>query len=197
MQDSLSIVSIAVAAFVSTNVDNLFLLVGFLAAAKERSLRVHAGFILAIVAILVIGVGAAGAADFAPTRYVGWLGVVPIAVGILALIRLRREGGEALSETSVDPVTSVAAVALVTLANAGDSFAVFVPLFAETDDEFIALMFATGLASAVLWCVFAAWLVEHETLGRSIRRFGPRLIPFLMIGVGVYVLINTGTDSLS
>jgi cadmium resistance protein CadD (predicted permease) len=196
MQDSLTIVGITLAAFVSTNLDNLFILVGFLAASKGRTLRVHAGFTLAIIAILLFGVGAANAADFAPARYAGWLGVVPIAMGLHILIRLLRGGNEAMPETSIDSATSVLTVAFVTLANAGDSFAVFLPLFADTEDSFIALIFATGLAATLVWCALAAWLLKHPTLGRALRRVGPRLLPFLMIGVGVYVLINTGTDTL-
>jgi cadmium resistance protein CadD (predicted permease) len=197
MQNSLPIVGVALAAFVSTNLDNLFLLVGFLAASKGRTLRVHAGFILAIVVILAVGVSAAGAADFAPARYAGWLGVIPIAMGLHSLVRLFRAGEDPLPEASANQAKGVFTVAVVTLSNAGDSFAVFLPLFADTEDLFVALIVATGLVSALIWCAFAAWLVEHEALGRTFRRFGPRLLPFLMIGVGVYVLINTGTDTLS
>ena len=196
MQDSLVIVGVALAAFVATNLDNLFFLVAFLADAKGRTLRVHAGFLLGIVAILLVGVGAARAADFAPARYVGWLGIVPIALGLHSLERLLRGRAEPGSERLLKPGAGAFTVALVTLANAGDSFAVFVPLFAESEDPFVLLIVATGLAAGLLWCVFAAWLVEHETLGRSFRRFGPRLLPFLMIGVGVYVLLNTGSDTL-
>ena len=197
MQDSVVIVGIALAAFVSTNLDNLFLLVGFLGRSRGRALRVHLGFILAIVAILVVGVAAAGVADFAPARYIGWLGVVPLGMGVHALIQLLRGRGETLPETSARRATGIVAVAVVTLANAGDSFAVFVPLFSDTEDPFVALIFATGLASALFWCALATWLVGHEVLGHSLRRFGPRLLPFLMIGVGIYVLINTGTDTLA
>lgn len=197
MQDSLAIVGIALAAFVSTNLDNLFLLVGFLAGSKGRSLRVHFGFVLAIFVILLIGVAAAGAADFVPAHYAGWLGVVPLAMGILGLIRLLRNRGEVHTESSVEAASGILAVTLVTLANAGDSFAVFVPLFADSENFFVALIVMTGLGAALLWCGLAAWLVEHEALGRFLRRFGPRLLPFLLIGIGVYVLINTGTDTLS
>ena len=152
---------------------------------------------LAIVTILVVGVGAANAADFAPARYIGWLGVVPLVLGLHALIQLLRGRGEMLPETSASRATGIVAVALVTLANAGDSFAVFVPLFSDTEDPFVALIFATGLVAALFWCALATWLVGHEALGQSFRRFGPRLLPFLMIGVGIYVLINTGTDTLA
>jgi len=197
MQDSLGIVGITLAAFVSTNLDNLFLLVGFLAAAKERALRVQAGFVLAIVVVLAIGVAAAGAADFAAARYAGWLGVIPVAMGLRALVQLLRHRGEELVQKSADPAAGVLTVAFVTLANAGDSFAVFLPLFAETDDAFVVVIVATGMALALIWCALAAWLVDHETLGHSLRRVGPRLIPFLMIGVGGYVLLDTATDTLS
>jgi len=196
MQDSLAIVGVALAAFVATNLDNLFFLIAFLADAKGRTLRVHAGFLLAIAGILLVGVGAAQAADFAPARYVGWLGIVPIALGLHSLERLRRDRAAPWPERPVERQAGAFTVALVTLANAGDSFAVFVPLFAESEDPFVVLIVATGLVAGILWCVLATWLVEHQALGHSFRRIGPRLLPFLMIGVGIYVLINTGSDTL-
>ena len=52
---------------------------------------------------------------------------------------------------------------------------------------------ATASVFAVLtaaWCGLAHWLVNHPTVGAPIRRYGHRVLPFVLIGVGVMVMLS-------
>jgi len=193
VEEGVATVGVFLAAFVSTNVDNLFLLVGLLAATPDRPWRVHAGFVAAIAAIVVAGILAAQLADFLPLHLTGWLGVVPIGLGLFGVFRLVREGESAV-ESVAATATGIVPVALITLANAGDSFSVFLPLFADTADGFLPAAAITVIVASLLWCALATWMLSHAAFGARLQREAPRILPFLMIAVGIYVLLNTGTD---
>ena len=82
MESALPVAGLAVLAFAATNLDNLLLLVGIVSRAGQSFARVVAGTLLAAVVMLALCMGAALAVDFAPQRWVGYLGFVPVALGL-------------------------------------------------------------------------------------------------------------------
>jgi cadmium resistance protein CadD (predicted permease) len=82
------------------------------------------------------------------------------------------------------------------LANSADSIAALVPLFAETRDALLPLIGAVVLGASLLGCGLARWIATHERFGPPIQRLAPRLVPFALIAVGLYVLSNTRSDTL-
>ncbi len=194
MEEVLATTAVAIAAFVSTNVDNLFILIGFLSAPGQRAWAVFTGFVAAFIAILLLGFAASIGADFAPGRYASMLGVIPIAFGMFGLVGLLRG---AAPEGAVAPPTATGTIAVagVTLANGSDSLAVFVSLLAETDDPFSYLVVGVAGLLALVWCGLAHWMVRHDTLGALLERVAPRILPFVLIAVGVYILLDTNTDT--
>jgi cadmium resistance protein CadD (predicted permease) len=47
-----------------------------------------------------------------------------------------------------------------------------------------------------LWCLGAHWLVNHRALGVPIRAQAHRIVPFVLIGLGVLIFIKTGAIQL-
>jgi hypothetical protein len=43
-----------------------------------------------------------------------------------------------------------------------------------------------------LWCLGALWLVNHRGLGAPIRAQAHRIVPFVLIGLGILILFGTG-----
>ena len=41
------------------------------------------------------------------------------------------------------------------------------------------------------WCVAAYQLVQHRALGPPVRAYGARLLPWLLIVLGIYILMRT------
>ena len=71
------------------------------------------------------------------------------------------------------------------MANGGDNIAVYTALFASrgvSDILTIGIVFAvmTGL-----WCVAAHWFVNHKALRGPIQRQAHRIVPFVLVGLGV------------
>jgi cadmium resistance protein CadD (predicted permease) len=88
----------------------------------------------------------------------------------------------------------VVAVTFVTIANGGDNIAVYTPSFAVRSGIETSVMVAVfALMTAFLWCAIARWLVSHRTIGAPIRRYGHRVLPFVLIGLGILIMFEAGT----
>lgn len=196
MQEAVIIVGLAMATFLSTSVDNLLLLVGFLGSPGFRVRSMVVGYVGAVLLVLAVGLAVSYAADFAPNRYAGYLGLVPIGMGIARLYRVLRHRGDP-AEVAVTPVTRGAlSVGVVMIANSSDSLAAFVPLFAETREPFTFLIVAVGAFLSLFWCWLAHWITSHTSVQKPLQRWGAYVLPIMLILVGAYILTNTGTDTI-
>ncbi|MFM0734825.1 cadmium resistance transporter [Paraburkholderia sediminicola] len=202
-----SLALLAVAAYAATNIDNLFVLLAFLAEAGGQRRRVIAGQFAGSLALIVGSILLAALLTRLPAGYVGLLGILPIAVGLTkAWTRFRPgnvdpdEEAQATAHTNV-PGTSTTAgagsswwtVACVAVANGSDNLAVYVPLYAShshSEGIFISLVFVVMIG---LWCAGAVWLVEHPLLGAPIRRYGTALLPLILLVIGISVIVQNDT----
>jgi cadmium resistance protein CadD (predicted permease) len=67
---------------------------------------------------------------------------------------------------------------------------VYVPLLISQGQGAIPLFaFVFGLLKAA-WCGLGFGLVSHPTAGRFIDRYGPGVVPFVLIGIGAYILAH-------
>ena len=79
------------------------------------------------------------------------------------------------------------AVAGVTASNGGDNLGVYIPLFASAIGAipFYVIIFATMTA---IWCCIGYGLVNNPWVGERIRRYGHGVLPFVLVGLGLYIL---------
>ena len=80
--------------------------------------------------------------------------------------------------------------------NSGDSIAVFLPLIAETERPSVVVILCTFIVMIALWGSLAYIISGQKELARRIEAKAQYLIPWVMIGVGLYILSNTTTDTL-
>jgi cadmium resistance protein CadD (predicted permease) len=145
---------------------------GFKGQASVNDRQVNLGFLGAFLFILSLGLAASYAADFLPSRYLGYLGVVPLTMGFVRLFRaFWRPGGGPLPGSG--GTANSWSVGLVMLANNGDSLAVLTALFAETRQPFTFLIAGTGLAMAFLWTSIAGWVAGHLSLAKGFATIAP------------------------
>jgi cadmium resistance transport/sequestration family protein len=189
------LVGLAVAVYVSTNLDDVFLLLGFFADPRFRTRDVIIGQYLGIGALYVVSALASFVSLVISMQYVGLLGLIPIGIGVKLLLDW---GGDKDDESEQDGSIGAASgrilsVAAITVANGGDNIGVYVPFFATRSGMELAIV---GVVFAVLtaaWCVLARQLVQHPVLGAPIRRYGHKLAPFVLIAVGILVLHDAGS----
>lgn len=188
----LSLALLSTGAFVSTNIDDLFLLVGFFSDRSFARSHVFAGQILGMAIIVAISLAAASVALVISPQRAGLLGVAPIVIGIGRLLRLGK------TEEEAQPMAvGILQVATVTIVNGGDNIAAYTPIFAtQGSRDMIATLTIFALLTLV-WCFVALGLVRHTALGKPLRRYGHVLLPFILIGLGGLILYRSGAINLA
>ena len=89
-----------------------------------------------------------------------------------------------------------ATVALVTIANGGDNIGVYTPTFAIRSGHEVAMIALIFAGMTALWCFIAHSIVNHPKLGSPIRRYGHRVAPIVLIGLGFLILFQSGSVKL-
>jgi cadmium resistance protein CadD (predicted permease) len=176
-----AVILASVATFAVTNIDDVVLLTLFFAR-RVPTKTVLAGQYLGFSGIVALSLAGSWAAVSIPSAWFRWLGVLPLAVGIKQLLRIQK-----VQWKSGSGKVGVFSIAAVTLANGGDNIGVYVPFFAihHTRIGAILLVYAVLL---VLWCAAGKWLGNHTLVLRSVDRYGHFIVPFVFIGLGIYIL---------
>jgi cadmium resistance protein CadD (predicted permease) len=188
----LSLALLSTGAFVSTNIEDLFLLVGFFSDRSFSRVHIFAGQILGMAAIVAISLAAAWAALAISPGRVGLLGLAPVVIGVGKLLR-RGKSDEEGHATAV----GILQVATVTVVNGGDNIAAYTPIFATQGPREISATLAIFAILSLVWCFAALGLVRHPALGKPLHRYGHVLLPFILIGLGGLILYRSGVVNLA
>lgn len=192
----LSDVGLAVVLFVSSNIDDVFVLLSFLSDPKFRTRQVVIGQYLGIAALVLVSLLASLVSLVFALEYVGLLGLLPIAIGLKNLLDLWRDDADAADATTKTGLGNVLVVATVTIANGGDNIGIYTPVFATSSASAILIVVLVFAVMTATWVVFSHWLVNHPALGAPIRRCAHILTPIVLIAIGVLVLYEAGSFSL-
>lgn len=182
-------------AFASTNLDNLLLLVSWQLGGRMQARLLFGGYLLGMLGVLLLAILFGLAGYLFPLEYLGYLGVIPILVGVRGLLVNFRVGNvEAAAATADGTASTVAAVAATQLSNGVDTVLVFAPLLADSQFSFDMVIATLFLLLVLVWYVLARVMGRHVGRLAVIERFGRWLAPLVMITVGLYILGNTATD---
>jgi cadmium resistance transport/sequestration family protein len=191
--DLLGTVVVGVGLFAGTNVDDLVVLtVLFLAAhadGRPRPWQIWAGQYAGIGLLVLVSVLAALGLAIVPDRWVGLLGLVPVALGVRGLIsaiRGRDDGEPPVVAGGVVPVAGI------TIANGADNIAVYTPAFRTLGVTGTAVVVAVFAVLVAVWCAAAAWLGSHRRVIAVVERHGHWLVPLVFIAIGVVIIAESG-----
>lgn len=190
--DTLAFPLSAFVAHVLTNLDNLAIMVGLILTVGR--LRAVAGFLIAQFLVLWAAWALASGLVSEMPQVVGYFGVIPLSLGLVALWRNWRGYGE-FGQPSLGKMRFLAVAALF-LSVSFDSFAVLAPLLADSEPVY-RLAAVSGAAIASLFIAGAGMVLSNLTpiaVDRMMRL--ERFAPYVMIAVGIYILLNTATDVL-
>jgi cadmium resistance protein CadD (predicted permease) len=187
--------------FAATNTDNLILLVVLMGANPEARSAHTLGFLCSAFAVLAIATVAALVGAAIDPALLGYMGLFPLLFGIYLLVRARLATASGVADAQIDTVKAASSgwlpTAVLMFSNSADSLAIFVPLFAESSAEAVVWEEAVFIVMALLWAGLAWRIADQPQLARRIEAAGERLVPWIMILAGAYILINTGTDTLA
>ncbi|WP_412064378.1 cadmium resistance transporter [Rhizobium sp. SYY.PMSO] len=196
----LGVFGVAIVMFASTNIDDIFVLLGFFADPRFRAKQIVIGQYLGIGALYGISVIASFLVLVIPAAYIGLLGFAPIYFGSKRLWERWNgiETGDAPEdhEKAAAGHGNIVAVTLVTIANGGDNISVYTPIFATRSAYEVLTIGCIFALLTAIWLGAAHSLVNHPTLGAPIRRHGHRLVPFVLIALGILILYEARTTTL-
>jgi cadmium resistance protein CadD (predicted permease) len=194
MESFPALLGLAITLFVSTNVDDLLVLVGFFSDRTSRPRDIVAGQYAGTAALFGVSLASSLLSLVVPKAYLGWLGIFPILIGVRKLLALRhdRDTTEPGPQRATRSYGQIAGVALVTIANGGDNIGIYVPAFAvQTRNALILIALVFALMTA-LWCYLAHWMVSHPRVGAPIRKYAHVAAPVVLIGLGFLIMYEAG-----
>lgn len=197
MTNELIIIGVTAGAFISTNLDNLLLLVAMYSRYQHQPGMVTAGYVtgMTLVAIATLAIGEVG--GLIPLDYLGFLGVIPMMMGVFALLKLFRNAG---TDDSIHIASGSSRLAVfmalmsIQLSNSADSILTFSTLFADSADPADYVVAPTFFVMVGIFSTVAYNSVRHPRLSQFLGRYGPYVTPFILMLVGYYILSDTASD---
>jgi cadmium resistance transport/sequestration family protein len=199
MDELVTAVPTGLVAFTATNIDDVVMLTLFFSQVNAvfRSRHVVVGQYLGFGALVVASLPGFFGGLIVPRAWIGMLGAIPIAFGISRL--LNTEANE--SEVEVTPPERLTwlnflspqafNVAAVTVANGSDNISIYAPLFASSSLESLLVILSTFFLMVGVWCVAAYKLTRMGAIADTLTRYGNYLAPFVLIGLGVLILVDS------
>lgn len=201
MSGLITAIPTGVGAFSATNIDDLAILLLFFSQVGAGFRRRH------IVAGQYLGFGALVAASLPgffgglilPQRWIGLLGLVPVTFGLSRLLNPDSDAEEVSQETEQSERSPLASflspqtcnVAAVTVANGGDNIGIYVPLFASSAKTSLLVILGVFFLLVGVWCCAACKLTQVPAIADALTRWGNTLVPFVLIGLGVYIVLKS------
>jgi cadmium resistance protein CadD (predicted permease) len=188
-------IAAAAALFVGANIDDIVVL-ALLSSTSQTTGRPSrwqlwggqsVGFGLLAGVALAAGRGLASI----PEHWLWPVGLVPIVLGLIYLARALRavRRGERPPAPSAGGLPGVAMLAIV---NGADSLAAYTPLFATSGWGQVTVTLVVFAAGVALWCLAGWRLAGHKRMTVVLSRYGPWILPAVLILIGLYTLHATG-----
>lgn len=180
----------AVAAFVATNIDDLFIDTVFFAQAdnKNKIKAVVLGKYFGIGFITLASWLCAAVLQSVADKYIALLGIVPIIMGIK--MWLERDKEENINSIH-NGKNLFFMVTLVTISQSGDNFGVYIPLFASFSTLQLVITVAAFSVLIALWCVLAKSIAEFHVFKSILLKYKDIIVPMVLILLGISILSGT------
>jgi cadmium resistance transport/sequestration family protein len=195
-----------ITAFTATNLDDIVVLMVFFAQvnAKFRPWQIVAGQYLGFGVLILLSLPGYFGGQLLPAHWIGLLGLVPLGIGIKMLLMPNEEAENAVQVLESDSSNrlqrllafmppQILQVGAITVANGGDNLGVYIPLFASKNLVGLLTILATFGVLVGIWCYIAKRLVQQPTISRVLGAYGDRLIPWVLMALGLYILFESSS----
>lgn len=199
-------VTTGITAFIATNIDDIVILMLFFSQvnATFRPKHIIAGQYLGFAALIAASLPGFLGGFLIPKMWLGLLGLVPIGIGLRQLANQEPDATQVqtVPHAMEPPIAApwlapqTAQVAAITIANGGDNVGIYLPLFANTNLVSLGVLLAVFAVFIGVWCYVAAQLTRHSIIASWLTHYGNRLMPFVLMGLGVFILVESGTYRL-
>ncbi|MEH1977418.1 MAG: cadmium resistance transporter [Nostoc sp.] len=209
-----TVFSEGIIAFIATNIDDIIILLIFFSQVNVNFRRRHIllGQYLGFAAIIIASLPGFFGGLVIDRKWIGLLGLLPIAIGLQQLVFRKEEtitvqtvSSDFRQSTPTNPVLSFILsilqpqtykVAAVTIANGGDNISIYIPLFAGHDLASLGVILSIFFIMVGVWCAIAYFLSRQPTIADVLSRYGQAVVPFVLIGLGLFIMYERGTFTL-
>lgn len=185
--------------FVSTNIDDIFILMLFFGDKKYKARDIYIGQYLGMILLIALSLAAALLGSFIDSKYIGLLGLFPIYLGLRQLFTLFK-GRNKIEEPDLQKIKSsksgILTVAAVTVANGGDNLGVYIPFFVTLTTADKTITIALFLVMVLVWLVIAKYLSLNPAVAKVISKYGYILTPIILCLLGLFILKENGSFDL-
>ncbi|MFJ1626507.1 MULTISPECIES: CadD family cadmium resistance transporter [Carnobacteriaceae] len=193
-----SIIS-AIAVYISTSIDYLFILLIIFSQSHTRKGMRHIiwGQYLGTSVLVAVSLFAAYVLNFIPQDWIiGLLGLIPIYLGIRVAVGGEEEEEE---EEVVEKLESGGTsrlfwtVALITIASGGDNLGIYIPYFASLSVSEILIALVVFVISIAILCFISYKLAKISFVSETLEKYERIIVPIVFIGLGIFILVENGT----
>jgi cadmium resistance transport/sequestration family protein len=194
-------------AFIATNIDDIVILLLFFSQINPtfRSRHIVAGQFLGFTVLLLLSLPGLFGGLVLSKSWIGLLGLLPIAIGISSLVNREEDSSEEVLEETEQSEASIISnflspqtysVAAVTVANGSDNISVYVPLFASSNLESFVVTIGIFFLLLAVWCYAAYKLTNYKIIASVLTHYGNNIVPFVLIGLGIFIVLKSEALSL-
>ncbi|KJZ74926.1 hypothetical protein HIM_05657 [Hirsutella minnesotensis 3608] len=189
-------VGTACSSFAITNIDDMFVLVTFFVEASTSRtttpLKITLGQYVGFTVIIIISMIGYGVSLVLPSEPIGFLGLLPVLLGVWKLFDLILHIQEEEAEMSnVAGMKSILKVSAVTVMNGGDNIGTYIPLFSQAKGAEIAVYVVVYYILLGVWCLVAFLVMKQKHVLRVTEKYARLVVPFLFVGLGVYIVVKS------
>ena len=184
---------LSITSFIGTNIDDIFINTLFFSEAKTRAdnRNIVIGKYVSMGALILLSVLGAFGLQFLPQQYIGYLGLIPIGLGIKEIfVAITSRKTDEADETAEKSSNKTLNTALITMANGADNIGVYVPLFAGFTVWEILLTVCVFLILIAAWCFLGKLLANLPVIRNAIAKYKTVIVPTVYIALGIYVLLK-------
>ncbi|MBS1490205.1 MAG: hypothetical protein JSS93_06745 [Bacteroidetes bacterium] len=179
--------------FISTNTDNLIIYTGFLTAKPGSKIGLLLSYYASMLLLLAIIFGLSLTLSHIPENDIKYIGLLLSGAGLFLFAKsfYTKSGYEPHQHIASRNAAWILAVAM--LMDSFDTISVFVPLFADSNrqsDKVVAGVFIF----CFLLLGISGLLISRLKIFRWLAQHSHRVLPVIMVLVGIYIYLNTAGD---
>lgn len=206
MNELLTAIPKGITAFIATNMDDLVILTLLFSQvnATFRSRHIVIGQYLGFCTLVVASLLGLLGGLIIPSHWLGLLGLVPITIGLNRLLNPEtNSSSDEQSEIELSHSANFASfvspqaysVAAITVANGSDNIGIYMPLFANSAVTELAVIISVFLLLVGVWCYVTYKLTCQNAIATLLTRYGNNCVPFVLIGLGIFIILDSASLS--
>ncbi|MCM3164560.1 CadD family cadmium resistance transporter [Metabacillus litoralis] len=204
----------ALGSFIVTNIDDIFVLMLLFSQAssqakasngrtvnmKAKGNRIYPkdiviGQYLGFALLVLISLLATFGVTLIPDQWVGFLGFIPIYLGVKLFIKGEDEDEGAILSSLNKFNKFYLSVAFITFANGGDNIGIYVPFFSTLNNNQLVITVVTFFIMVAVWCLIGYRLARFRYVSETLEKYGRWVIPIVFIGLGLYIMAENNIFS--